>query len=148
MTLTDTGPLVALIDKNDDDHRSCVVAAKKIESAACHDLALFHGNDVFSRRDRWYRFSARALAMAFEWQTTHFGIDNRTSRSNATFNGSISGCADGFGGCLSRCSGRNAFFADGVHHRPPFLCLSHWGQAGISGCALTGLKRILNRRSI
>ena len=30
MTLTDTGPLVALIDKNDDDHGICVVAARKL----------------------------------------------------------------------------------------------------------------------
>ena len=30
MTLTDTGPLIALIDKNDADHMPCTVAARKL----------------------------------------------------------------------------------------------------------------------
>ena len=30
MTLTDTGPLIALIDKNDADHVSCIAAAKNL----------------------------------------------------------------------------------------------------------------------
>ena len=46
MTLTDTGPLVALLDRDEPDHTRCVEQTPKLECSYAHDMASLHGSDV------------------------------------------------------------------------------------------------------
>ena len=50
MTLTDAGPLIALIDKGQGvPHQQCVEAPKEPPRSLADNVALFHRSDVLSR---------------------------------------------------------------------------------------------------
>lgn len=71
MTLTDTGPLIALINRNDPNHSACIAAAKRLPAGPllttwpCFTEAmylLFHAGGHFAQAELWrWRKAGRLL---------------------------------------------------------------------------------------
>jgi predicted nucleic acid-binding protein len=118
MTLTDTGPLVALLDADDPYHTTCTAAAQRLPSSpllttwVCFTEAMYLLGAVGG-----YRYQAALWHLRSAGRLVLHDLTAAGSRPYDSADGEVPGHPDGPGGCVSGSGGRESRSASRVHNR-------------------------------